>query len=414
MKLRVTHYSGDRLGGAARAALRLHAAFRKHQIFDSNMVVAEKANDDYTVSGLNEGFRGRLGSIVKSAFDALPRRLSSMPDNMPRSAGWATRLTAKDVNSHPSDVAHLHWVNGAFLSVEEIGKITKPLVWSLHDMWAFCGAEHLAPDTPDARWRSGYTASSDIGGFDFDRWVWRRKKISWKKPIHIVTPSRWLADCVSQSSLMRNFPVHVIPNTLDVEVFKPMNKAEARHLLNLPQSRKLILFGAIKGTQLTYKGWDLLLPALANVFHEMSGVDAVIFGQSQPENSPALQLVVHWMGHLHDEYTLAALYSAADVLVIPSRLESFGQTGSEAHACGCPVIAFDSSGLKDVVANKETGLLIKPYDSAELASAIVSLLKCDDTRRQYGIAAQQRAQRLWSYSKVAAQYKDVYEEAVTR
>ena len=120
------------------------------------------------------------------------------------------------------------------------------------------------------------------------------------------------------------------------------------------------------------------------------------------------------MGHLHDEYTLAALYSAADVLVIPSRLESFGQTGSEAHACGCPVIAFDSSGLKDVVAHKETGLLIKPYDSAELASAIVSLLKCDDTRRQYGIAAQKRAQRLWSYSKVAAQYKDVYDEAVTR
>ena len=156
------------------------------------------------------------------------------------------------------------------------------------------------------------------------------------------------------------------------------------------------------------------MPALENVFHEMAEVDAVIFGQSQPAITPGFQPFLHWMGHLHDDYTLAALYSAADVLVIPSRLESFGQTGSEAHACGCPVIAFDCSGLKDVVVNKETGLLVKPYDSAELASAIVSLLRSDDTRRHYGIAAHNRAQILWSYSKVATQYQHVYEEALTR
>lgn len=413
MKLRVTHYSSDRLGGAARAALRLHAAFRKHQIFDSKMVVAVKANDDFTISGLNDGFRGRLGSIVKSAVDALPRRLSSMPGNMPRSAGWATRLTAKDVNSNPSDVAHLHWVNGAFLSVEEIGKITKPLVWSLHDMWAFCGAEHLAPDTPDARWRSGYTASSDIDGFDFDRWVWRRKKISWKKPIHIVAPSRWLADCVTQSSLMRNFPVHVIPNTLDVDVYKPMNKAEARSLLNLPQNRKLILFGAIKGTQLTYKGWDLLMPALQAVANSYQDTDAVIFGQSQPEESPDVQLPVHWMGHVYDDFTLAAIYSAADVLVIPSRQEAFGQTGAEAHACACPVVAFNATGVRDIVEHGLTGYLAEPYSSEDLARGIRWVL-CDNMRQlQLSKEARKRAMRLWAYETVIGQYKKIYELALS-
>lgn len=413
MKLSVTHYSGDRLGGAARAALRLHAAFRQHQILDSNMVVAEKTNDDYTISSLNEGIPGQLCSIIKSAVDALPRRLSSSHGSMPRSAGWATRLTAKDVNANPSDIAHLHWINGAFLSVEEVGRITKPLVWTLHDMWPFCGAEHLAPDTPNARWRIGYTPSSDIGGFDFDRWVWKRKKASWKKPIHIVTPSRWMADCARQSLLMCDFPVHVVPNALDVDTYKPMDKLVARRLLNLPANRKLILFGAIKGTQLSYKGWDLLMPALAAVVKESPDADAVVFGQGCPQEPPELPIKIHWMGHLYDDFTLAALYSAADTLVIPSRQENLPQTGSEAQACGCPVVAFDATGLKDVVSHEKTGLLVKPYDSAELASAIVAMLKNDEMRRQYGIAARERAQRLWSYATVAGQYKYVYETAIS-
>lgn len=410
MKLSVTHYSGDRLGGAARAALRLHTAFRQHPIVDSNMIVAEKTTDDYTISGLNEGIQGRLGSIVKSAVDAVPRRLSSPRDRMPRSAGWATRLTARDVNSHPSDIAHLHWVNGSFLSIEEIGKITKPLVWTCHDMWPFCGAEHLATDASDARWRNGYTPLSDINGFDFDRWVWRRKKASWKKPMHIVAPSQWLADCVSQSNLMSDFPVHVIPNTLDVDTYKPMDKLAARRLFNLPANRKLILFGAIKGSQLPYKGWDLLMASLIDVAKNSPDTDAVIFGQGIPEKPPELPITIHWIGHLYDDFSLAALYSSADVLVIPSRQEAFGQTGSEAQACGCPVVAFNATGLKDVVSHEKTGLLAKPYDSTSLAYSIMRILNNQGLARQLGINARERAERIWSYAVVARQYLNLYNE----
>lgn len=413
MTLSVAQYSGDRLGGAARAASRLHAALRRHPNIQSDMIVAEKLNDDYTVSGVYPGKLGRLNAQFQSAVDALPRRIASMPDNMPRSAGWATQLTAKQVNAHPSDIAQLHWINGAFLSVEQIGKITKPVIWNLHDMWAFCGGEHLATDGPEARWRNGYAPSNEIKGFDFDRWVWRRKKASWKKPIHIVTPSLWLADCARQSSLMAHFPVHVIPNAIDVDIYKPMDKCEARRLLNLPQDRKLILFGAIKGTQLSYKGWDLLLPALAKVSADFPGADAVIFGQSQPAEPPPLQLPVHWMGHIHDDYTLAALYSAADLLIIPSRQESFGQTGSEAYACGRPVVAFDATGLKDVVANGETGRLATPYDPEALAAAIVELLANDEMRERFGVAGRARAERLWSFSAVASQYEALYRNVLT-
>jgi glycosyltransferase involved in cell wall biosynthesis len=412
--LKVIHYSGDRIGGAARAAERIHRSLRFSGMVDSHMLVKEKINDDYTIEEFDRGIGSLVNAAIKSGIDALPRRLGKIRENIPRSAGLTSLVTAKSINSSCSDIAHLHWINGGYLSIEEISKISKPLVWTFHDMWPFCGAEHLSADTMDARWRVGYAPLTNIVGFDFDRWVWKRKKARWRKLIHVVTPSGWLADCVRQSSLMSHFPVHVVPNTLDVNVFKPIDKVTARRLLNLPQNRKLVLFGAIKGTQLTYKGWDLLMPALAGVFEGFPTAEAVIFGQSRPADPPALKIPVHWMGHFHDDFTLAALYSAADLLVIPSRQESFGQTGSEAHACGCPVVAFDATGLKDVVASGETGLLVKPYDSAALAAAIVTMLKNDEMRLQYGIAARIRAQRLWSFSSVAVQYKNLYEAAVRR
>jgi glycosyltransferase involved in cell wall biosynthesis len=414
MKLQVMHYSGDRIGGAARAAARLHAALRSTQDIDSRMLVVEKFGDDPYVSELGAGKLGRLQDFVKGAIDALPRRLARPADAMPRSTAWATRLTARKIDSDRSDIAHLHWINGAFLSIQEIGQIAKPVVWTLHDMWPFCGAEHLSPDTADSRWRAGYPPSPTIIGFDVDRWTWRRKERAWRHPMHIVAPSRWMAKCAHQSRLMRDFPVHIVPNTLDLAVYRPMDRQAARHLLGLPPDRRLVLFGAIKGTQLAYKGWDLLMPALCRVAQLCPSAEAVIFGQSLPDNPPTLQLPVHWMGHVHEDARLAALYSAADVLVIPSRQESFGQTGSEAQACGCPVVAFDATGLRDVVAHEETGLLAKAYDPITLAEAVASLLNRNEVRYAYGRAARKRAESLWSHTAVAAQYRAVYEAAFNR
>lgn len=415
MTLDVVHYSGDRLGGAARAAYRIHTALTCEPSLCSRMVAAHPATDDPTVKAGEPGLARRLSRIVSPPLDALPLRLAAPADSLPRSAGWSSCIRAADINADATDIVHLHWICGGFLSIEEIGKIRKPLVWTLHDMWAFCGAEHLAEDTPQSRWRTGYAMEQqDSGRFDIDRWAWRRKRARWKMPMHVVAPSRWLARCARESELMRHWPVTVIPNPLDLANFKPTDRRAARRLLNLPEEGRLVLFGAIKGTQLPYKGWDLLGPALAAVAEAEPEVRAVIFGQSRPATSPPLGIQIHWMGHLFDDFSLAALYSAADVLVIPSRQESFGQTGSEAQACGCPVVAFDATGLQDVVAHGETGLLARPYDSGELASCLLALLRNDSLRQQLASNARVRAERLWSYPRIAAQYFEVYKHAAGR
>lgn len=406
----IFHISSDVIGGAARAAYRLHRALCAENNYESRMIVRSKTNDDWRITSPI----GKLGQAIpnlRPLLDGLPSKLQRKTNHIPHSVSWLSAITAKSINDLDADLIHIHWACAGFLSIEQMARITKPIVWTLHDMWGFCGAEHLAADSPDARWRLGYekTNSDPLhGGIDIDRWVWLRKKKAWQRPMHIITPSRWLADCARSSALMHDWDITVIPNALDVNIYKPISKTLAREILCLPLDAKLVLFGAIRGTQSPHKGWDLLLPALAHISECIPNVHGIIFGQGEPDSPPLLGMPLHWFGHLHDDATLALLYSAADVMVVPSRQEAFGQTGSEAQACGCPVVAFNATGLLDVVEHGQTGYLATPYSSDDLAKGIEWVLEDDVRHTRLSIQARQRAVRLWSHTVVIPQYQEIY------
>jgi glycosyltransferase involved in cell wall biosynthesis len=226
--------------------------------------------------------------------------------------------------------------------------------------------------------------------------------------MQIITPSRWLAQCAKESVLMRDWPIAVIPNTLDTNVWEPIDKTLARQLLKLPLNVPLMLFGAIGGTKDKNKGFDLLLEALGHLRGEMLGIELMIFGQLAPKNPIDLGFTTRYMGHLHDDVSLRLIYSAADVMVVPSRQEAFGQTASEAHACGTPVVAFNTTGMLDIVEHKKTGYLAKAYDPVDLAAGLQWVLNNVIRREALGQAARERALKFWSYKTVAKQYLDVY------
>jgi glycosyltransferase involved in cell wall biosynthesis len=321
---------------------------------------------------------------------------------------WASRL-----NASAADVVHLHWINGEMMSIADIGRLTKPTVWTLHDMWAFCGAEHY---TDGVRYREGYSTAnrpSCESGFDLDRWTWRRKQRHWQRPMQIVTPSRWLADCVEQSSLMGDWPVMVIPNPLDTEVWRPLDKLRARQLLNLPPDAPILLFGALGGDEDPRKGFDLLRDALQHLRGRVADLELIVFGQRAPKQDLSLGFPVHHTGYLHDDERLRLLYSAADAVAVPSRLEAFGQTASEAHACATPVVAFNTGGLADIVAHRETGYLAKPFDVPDLAAGIEWVIAAKGAGPDLAAAARDRACRLWDSPVVARQYADLYAATIT-
>lgn len=411
--MKIVHFSqSDSRGGAARASLRLHTFLRSCGV-DSRMRVGVKRTDLVSVQGpsgkLMQGvniIRPTLGRMIMRLQKSNNYNLHS-PAVIP--SGLVNAKSLSEV-----DIINLHWVCGEFLSIEDIGEINKPCVWTMHDMWPFCGAEHLAPVTENARWVQGYTSknrSSLDKGLDVNRWVWHRKLRAWKRPMQLVAPSRWLADCVMSSSLMREWPVTVIPNVVDTHQFQPWDKDFSRAILGLPREAKLVLFGAMGGISDPNKGWDLLVSA----FHQISGlgkIEAVIFGQSQPNTPPDLGMPIHWLGYLNDDVTLSLAYSAADVMIVPSRQENLPQSGTEAQSCGCPVVAFDCTGLRDVVANRETGYLATAYESSDLADGIRWVLE-DETRQAHlSSAARARALRLWSPQAVMPQYLRLYESVI--
>lgn len=406
---------GDLQGGAARATYRLHRALHGSKV-ESTLRVRNKQSDDWTVVGpvhkLDKVWnraRAPGGSILTKLQRTNNQNLHSM--NMLPSR-WSAQI-----NRSNADLVNLHWIAGDTISIEDIVRIRKPLVWTMHDMWPFCGAEHYAPDNPGARWRVGYAASNrpdGHAGLDLDRLTWRRKHKAWRKPMHVVCPSSWLAECVRSSALMADWPVSVIPNVLDTRIFKPLDKMFSRATLNLPADKTLVMFGAIGGGKDFRKGFDLLLASLDCLRNlDLSGdVELVVFGQSKPKSEPDLHFPVHWFGHVHDDPTLALLYNAADVMIVPSRQENLPQAATEAQACGCPVVAFNTTGLKDVVEHQKTGYLANAFDVQDMARGISWVLEDAQRYRALSASARERAVSLWSPEVVVPQYLEVYQQVI--
>ncbi|RZJ99866.1 MAG: glycosyltransferase, partial [Flavobacterium sp.] len=329
------------------------------------------------------------------------------------SGNWLPSNWSKEINSSNTDVVNLHWVAGETLSIEDISRINKPLVWTLHDMWAFCGAEHIENYDENTRWIHGYTKSNrpkNEKGIDINRYAWQRKFKNWNHHIDIITPSSWLKNCVSRSELFSKNMVSIIPNPININIFKPLNQLFCRQTLNLPLTKTIIIFGAMFGGRDPNKGFDLLIESLNKLAHyqDKENILCVIFGQEKPLILPNIPYQIVWMGHIHDDYTLALLYNAASVTVVPSRQENLPQTATEAQSCGCPVVAFNSSGLPDAVSHLKTGYLATPYDTDDMANGLSWVIKNEERLLVLKKSARERALYLWAPDVVIPKYVELY------
>lgn len=413
---RIIHVSfSDSHGGAARAARRLNHALGA-QGADSRMAVINRASDDATVTA-PLGLSGRMRALFIRKAGGLALRTRRAATPAVQSLNWCPTGLGRWLDRSDAEVVNLHWLGSGTLGVGEIARIGKPLVWTMHDMWPFCGTEHYCDDGDGARFVQGFSAANrpgDLAGLDVDRWLWRQKQRAWRRPFDVVTPSHWLAGCVRRSKLMADWPVRVIPNPIDLDLFAPfLDQPAIRRKLRLPEDRQLIAFGAIGGGRDPRKGFDLFLPAL----RQLAAADpdryaCVVIGQSRPRHPPDVGLPMYWMGALHDEISMAFLYNAVDVMVVPSRQDNLPQTGTEAQACGCPVVAFDCAGMPDVVEHRATGYLARAFDVEDLAAGMRWVL--DDSGRHGELAAnaRRRAMALWSPEVVAGQYMALYARIV--
>jgi glycosyltransferase involved in cell wall biosynthesis len=402
----------DITGGASRAAYRLHSGLRRLGAA-SRMLVRHKASDDPDVlvaARLPEATWHRAWRKAAPYLDDLPRPLLRTGNVTPISPAWLPSPTAADVGRLTPSVVNLHWICGGFVAPASLPRLNAPIVWTLHDQWAFCGGEHYTGD--DRRFEKGYRAGNrppDESGVDVNRWVWRRKRRAYRRIERLVAvaPSRWLAGLASASLLLRDRRVVHIPYGIDHKRFQPIDRLLARRLLGLPADRRLVLFGAFGGINNPRKDFQLLAAALRA--GRLEDTELVIFGSGAEGTAIDAAIPARSLGVLHDDVSLALAYSAADVYVATTTADNLPLSVMEAMACGTPVAGVAIGGMADLVRDNETGRLV-PRDPAALADALAWMLEDRGRLTRLGATAREVIEREFTSERQASQYLALYRE----
>ena len=400
----------DLKGGAAKATWRLFKGLQEAGI-RVQMLVQNKTSIDpdvYTAQGPFHNYFNGIRPYIDFAIPLLQTRkrilfsTNLLPDSV-----------VDQINVINPDLVHLNWIAGGFIRIESLSKIKQPIVWTFHDLWAATGGCHYPVECKRYKESCGCCpVLHSTREHDLSRRSFHRKKAAYRSinKLTVITPSRWLADCVTESTLLGGRPVRVVPNGLDMSVFNPSDKAEARNHFGLSQQKKIILFGAVRAAKNELKGFNNLLEALMQM--DRSDLELVVFGSSYSEMVKMVDIPVRFLGYLPKEKDIAMLYAAADVVAVPSFQEVFGQIASESLACGVPVVAYGATGLLDIVDHKNTGYLATPFESKDLAAGINWIL--DDPARHETLSrnARKAAEQRFDIRKTVQQVIGIYHNSI--
>jgi glycosyltransferase involved in cell wall biosynthesis len=289
----------------------------------------------------------------------------------------------------------------------------KPIVWTLADMNAFTGGCHYSEGC------DGYKRECRdcplLGGVNDGGLAhagWKRKKAAYAqlKRLHIICPSKWMAERVRESSLLGDKPVHYIPNAFPTQRFTPTHKFVARLRLGLPPDRSLLLFGADSlGNK--RKGGEQLRMAIERLkaMGASDNVELVLFGHQTIE----LPIRSHAMGHVSDDVQLALIYAAADAFIFPSHEDNAPLTVGEAMLCGTPVVAFPVGNVPDLIRHGDTGYIARHLDVDDLVAGIRWVLDTEPSAKILrSIRCRTTAEAIHDPDTAAVRHDRIYEEVI--
>lgn len=412
---------GDFGGGAAKAAYRLFSGMKNFHQQDGSVrfVTLEKKLPDEDVYPLAvfkeeknrfEKIVSRINRTVTSRFRNYHR--NKYPD---RKQAYIPDLYFSELASAlPNlefDILHLHWVFGDFVNFKELQKINKPIVWTIHDCLAFTGICYYTGNCEKYQSECGacpvLQSSSDN---DLSTSVFRTKMKRYAKlNLHIVSPSNWLAEKARESALLGNKPVYVIPNGIDTEFFKPVEKKQARKALGLDPGKRQILFGAIRIEGEKRKGYDELKKVLKILDGKIEDdVEFMILGADYSGNDH-YSFKTNYLGYIGDETKLVNAYSAADVMMFPSLEENLSNMIMEASACGTPTVAFHIGGNCDMITHRASGYLSAENDPQDFADGVLWCLANNESNR-LGKKARDRVINNFAIEKITSRYWSLYQK----
>ena len=400
-------------GGAAVAASRLNQALRNHNV-DSHLLVHRAQQSDPGVTAWTNSEWDQ--KVFWARFAA--ERFAFLPYEKDKSVRFAFSPAAIGVplEKHPlvqqADIINLHWTNFGFLSLAGLDRLFalgKPIVWTMHDMWAFTGGCHYSRGCEHFRSHCGYCPYlSRPGAYDLAFEIFEQKKSLFARtPVTFVSPSQWLANLTQQAALTSRFACHRIPNPIDTTQFSPLPQKELRQKMGLPTDKRLILFTGAN-TQDPRKGYLYFREAVNQLKEKLGDTEVLVFGKSAADAYHAIDLPVHDLGKLSDLSQIAEAYAAADVMVVPSLEDNLPNTILEAMACGTPVVGFDIGGIPDMIDHRINGF-VAAYRSAESLAQGIEWILHQDADGAISAKARQKVMENYTEQIVARQYYELYQ-----
>ena len=425
--------TNDTSGGAARAAVRIMDGADQLGV-TTQMLVKEKHSDSEKVIALQQFLpKNRfyhltdwIASKIKNKWHYLLwRPYRKTKENVFMSDSRGTRLGGA-LQKLDYDVLHLHWINQRFIKLQDLPH-DKPIVWTLHDSWPFCGICHYFIDCDFYKTHCGDCPMLHSGKEkDLAYRVFEKKMRAYKGlNMHIVTPSCWLGECARQSALFGQFPVTVIPNCLDMDTYRPLSDEELQQYLasaieqnpalraaeraaGEKAAKPMILYGAMNAATDRRKGFASLLSALQELDKQGFEADLIVFGANETDLPMQFEHInVHFVGYISDTDILVTLYNLADLMVVPSLTENLSCAIMESLSCGTPVCCFDIGGNSDMVGHQVNGYLAKEKDAEDLAQGIRWCLE-NNKDGALSTAARKKVMENYTIERVGEMYVEVY------
>ena len=315
-----------------------------------------------------------------------------------------------------ADIIHLHNLHGDYFNPFALVAISnlKPVIWTLHDMQSLTG--HCAHSFDCEKFKTGcsgcpYLKVEPAIGVDAAATLWQDKKLIYENSnLNIVVPSKWLGDKVSQG-ILKDKPLEVIYNGIDTEIFKPSDKREIRRRLNIPVNAVVLAFSANGGVNSQWRDGQCLADTMKYLTEKKLPVVFLNIGAANNDfNMPGTINV----GHIKDKKTMAALYSAADILLFPSLADNCPLAVMEAMACNCPVVAYNTGGIPEIVEHKKSGIIVDYKDRAAFIKMAEFLCGSGQAVNMLSSFARERILNNFSKDIMLDKYGRLYENILQR
>ena len=410
--------TSDIVGGAAVAANRLLHALNECGI-EAKMLVKVKSSDNNSVFSIGDSLFTCLLNKIRFISERL---LIFVANQFSKKNLFAVSIanTGFDISVidavKDADVIHIHWINQGFLSLSDINKISalgKPIIWTMHDMWPFTSVCHYAGECHEFQnkcEKCNMLDSKCLVKRTFDN----KFKLYSNTNVTFVGCSNWISNLAKSSFLIKDKPIFSVPNTIDINKFKRIDKNEAKRKVGFDINKIYILFISQKVTD-ERKGVMYFVEAMnkikINYPEKSKNIEVVMLGKNSYQIQLQIPFKTHAIGYVSDEKRIIDVYNAIDVYVTPSMQDNLPNTIMEAMACGVPCVGFNIGGVPELIDNGINGFIAEPRNVDSLAEGIISVLS-EDIYKNYSDNCVSKVASEYSYSVIVSKYLEIYKNAL--